>query len=329
MSPKASPRGSKPRKSTEPPPAPADEGWPLGSTGRRHPSLGLGLWAMGRWTHDDETKTRAVAEHAWMRGIRWFDTAEVYGTGRSERILGELLARHTASPPPPFVTTKLSWEHLRREQARASVIGSLQRLGRASVDVYLVHAPDPRVPISETMESLEQAWKDGKIGAIGVSNFSVAELEEAAAALHETRIVVNQVRFSLLDRVDGEEVLDYCRTHEIVVEAYTPLARGLLAGRYLDGKEPPPDVRRFAHDLFDHDRFPEVLERARGLRKLAGAHDVPMASLALHWLARRGAAPVFGASRPEQVDEVLAAWAVRPPDGVLDEADAIARGALD
>jgi aryl-alcohol dehydrogenase-like predicted oxidoreductase len=313
-----------------PPAAPAsEEGWPLGHTGRRHPPIGLGLWAMGRWTHDDETRTKAVANHAWARGLRWFDTAEVYGTGRSERILGELLSRSGAAVPPAFVTSKLSWEHLRSDQVRASITGTLQRLGARSVDVYLVHAPDPHIPISETMEALERLWKEGKIGAIGVSNFSQAQLEEAQAALRETEIVVNQVRYSLLDRADGDDVLAYCRAHQIVVEAYTPLARGLLAGRYLDGKAPPPDVKRFAHDLFDNDRFPAVLDRARALRGLAKEAKVPMVSLALHWLAARGAAPVFGASDPKQVDEVLSAWAVRPSDGVLERADAIARGALD
>jgi myo-inositol catabolism protein IolS len=301
---------------------------PLGKTGRTHPAIGLGLWAMGRWTREDEAKTKTVIEHAVSIGVPWLDTAEVYGTGRSERLLGDVLARQ---PPASgvFLTTKVSWEHLRSAQIRAALTGSLQRLGRRSVDVYLVHAPDPHVPIRETMETLEQLWKEGRIGGIGVSNFSVAELEAASEALHEAPLVVHQVKYSLLDRTDGDDVLPYCQAHGIVVEAYTPLARGLLAGRYLNGRPPPADVRRFARDLFDHDRFPQVLARARDLRLLADEAGVPMASLALHWLGARGIAPLFGASRPEQVDELLAAWAVRPPPAVLARADALTRGALD
>lgn len=308
--------------------APSVDGLPLGTTGRLHPPIGLGLWAMGRWKKDDEARTRAALERALEREVAWFDTAEVYGTGRSERLLGDALLR---LPPrtPPFVTTKVSWEHLRAQQVRASLTGSLQRLARPSVDVYLVHAPDPKVPIPETMEAMEHLWKEGKTHALGVSNFSVEQMEEARASLREAPLVVNQVQYNLLTRADGDAVIDYCRKHQIVVEAYTPLARGVLTGRYLDRQAPPPEVRRFARDLFDRDRFDEVRARGRALRELAKEAGVPMASIALHWLHARGAAPVFGASSADQVDAVLAAWATRPDDATIAKADEITRGALD
>ena len=324
---KTSKRAPRPTPAT-PPRTPTVDGFPLGSTGKLHPPIGLGLWAMGRWTKDDEVRTRAALERGLEREVPWFDTAEVYGSGRSERLLGDALLR---APPkvPPFLTTKVSWEHLRADQVRASLTGSLQRLARPSVDVYLVHAPDPKVPISETMEALEHLWKEGKTAARGVSNFSVDQLDEARAALREAPLVVNQVQYNLLTRADGDAVIDYCREHRIVVEAYTPLARGVLAGRYLDRQLPPPEVRRFARDLFERDRFPEVRARGRALRELANEANVPMASLALHWLRTRGAAPVFGASSAEQVDRVLAAWAIRPDDATIARADEITRGALD
>src|SRR5579863_1064180 len=180
--PKKAPK--RPTKRTPAAPPVPEGGLPLGSTGRTHPAIGLGLWAMGRWTREDEARTRAALERSLERGVRWYDTAEVYGTGRSERMLGDALVR---LPPkvPPFVTTKVSWEHLRSAQVRASLTGSLQRLGRPSVDVYLVHAPDPKIPIAETMGALEYLWKEGKTGALGVSNFSVAEIEAAQASLRE------------------------------------------------------------------------------------------------------------------------------------------------
>jgi len=308
-----------------PPSAPTVASIPMGSTGRAHPGLGLGLWARGRWTHDDETRTKATLQHALGRGVPWFDTAEVYGTGRSERFLGDALA-HEPPATVPFLTTKVSWEHLRPAQVRAALQASLGRLGRKSVDVYLVHAPDASVPIASTMEAMEGLWKEGRIGAIGVSNFSVPEIVAARAALREAPLVVNQVRYSLIDPRDGDAVNEYCRANGIVVEAYSPLARGLLVGRYLDDDPPPPEVRRVARDLFDVDRFSEVRAKARAIRDLAKDARVPMASIALHWLRRKGAAPVFGASTPEQVDAILAAWASVPTDAVLDRADAIARG---
>jgi aryl-alcohol dehydrogenase-like predicted oxidoreductase len=209
---------------------------------------------------------------------------------------------------------------------RPALLGSLRRLGRTRVDIYLIHAPDPHVPLLETLGALEALWKEGRIGAIGVSNFSAEEMGKARAGLKEAPLVVNQVRYSLLERDEGDALVDAARDNGIVLEAYTPLARGLLAGRYLDKETPSPQVRTFAKDLFDRDRFPELRERARRLRALAEKEGVPMAALGLHWLARQGVAPVFGASRPAQVDDVLAAWAQRPSDSALDRAEAIARG---
>jgi aryl-alcohol dehydrogenase-like predicted oxidoreductase len=326
---KAKPASSKAKKTPPTPPTPVPEGietYPLKAGKKPHPALGLGLWGLGRWTREDELKTRAAAEHAVRAGVTWFDTAEVYGTGRSERLLGDVLARSGSDPSKLFVTTKVSWEHLRAAQVRAAVVGSLQKLGRTSVDLILVHAPDAHVPIAETMGTLETLWKEGKVGAIGVSNFSVDELAKARAALRETDVVVNQVVYNLFDRDDGDGVIDYCRKNGIVVEAYTPLLRGLLAGRYLDGETPGPEVRRFAHHLLDQDRYGALVARAREIRELARKEEVPMASIALHWLRRRGAAVIFGASRPEQVDAILDAWRHRPSDAALDRADTIAQG---
>jgi len=328
VSPRATPRRA-PRRKRPGSPAigPTEiETVPLAVGPGRHPLLGLGLWGLGRWSVEDEARTKATIARAYELGVRWFDTAEVYGAGRSERLLGDVLRRAAGGGEGALVVTKLSWEHLRATQVRASLLRSLERLGRRSVDIYLVHAPDPHVPLEETMGALEALWKEGRVGAIGVSNFSVAQMEEAARHLAETRLVVNQVRYNLFDREEAEAVLPYCRDHGIVVEAYTPLARGLLHGRYLDGRRPPPEVRQFAQDLFGESRLPEILEQVRLLRQLADEVNVPLASIALHWLRARGAAPVFGASRPDQVEANLAAWRSRPPDGILERADAIVRG---
>jgi len=316
----------RPGRAAAPEPPAAIETIELPGGARPHPALGLGLWGLGRWRPEDEARTKATIGRAYERGMRWFDTAEVYGNGRSERLLGEVLARTPGGSPDAYVVTKVSWEHLRPAQVRASLIGSLEKMARRSVDLYLIHGPDARVPLSDTMGALEALWKEGKIGAIGVSNFSVEELEEAARHLSEAKIVVNQLRYNLFLRDDVDPVQEYCRARGILIEAYTPLARGLLNGRYLDGAKVPKEVRQFTHRLFEPDILPEMLERARALRELASDVGVPLGSIALHWLRKMGAAPVFGASRPEQVDSNLAAWAVRPPDRVLERADRIARG---
>ncbi|MCI4364702.1 MAG: aldo/keto reductase [Thermoplasmata archaeon] len=321
------PRGPpKHRGAPEAPPTLEIGSLPLVAGAKSHPALGLGLWALGRWTPADEARTKATIGRAYEKGMRWFDTAEVYGNGRSERILGDVLLRAAGGAPDAFVTTKVSWEHLRPSQVRASLVNSLERIGRTSVDLYLIHAPDARVPLAETIPALEALWKEGRVGAVGVSNFGVEELEEASRHFASTRIAVNQVRYNLFDRDEAEPVREYCRTHQILLEAYSPLARGLLHGRYLDGEKVSPEVKRFAHRLFESDRLPEILQRTRVLRDLAKDEKLPLAAIALHWLERNGAAPIVGASRPEQVDENLAAWSARPSAAVLDRADAIARG---
>ncbi|MGP8071607.1 MAG: aldo/keto reductase [Thermoplasmata archaeon] len=299
---------------------------PLVQGKKPHPALGLGLWALGRWKAEDEARTKATIGRAYELGFRWFDTAEVYGSGRSERVLGDVLSRTVGGAPEAFVTTKVSWEHLRPAQVRASLINSLERLGRPSVDLYLVHAPDSRVPLADTMGALESLWKEGRVGAIGVSNFGLEELEEAAKHLSEARIAVNQIRYNLFDREEADPIRDYCTKHQILIEAYTPLARGILAGRYLDGKRVSPEAKRFAHRLFEDDRLPEVLKRARSLKELADESHIPLASIALHWLEKNGAATIVGASRPDQVVENLVAWRTRPTERTLARADALARG---
>ena len=297
---------------------------PIPGDAGNHPEVGLGLWNRGRWTHDETERVEATIERALAAGVRWFDTAEVYGAGRSERVLGGVLSRHPGIDPPPFVVSKVSWEHLRPTQLRAAIQGSLERLDRPSLDLYLVHAPDARVPIGETMQELQRIADEGRIRAIGVSNFTVPELEAAQAALAPRRIVANQVRYSLLDREEGDAVREHCARHGILLEAYSPLCHGLLAGRYLPTGEIPAAARRGVR-LFDADHLPATLAAARKLAALAARAQVPLAAIALRWLRRQGALPIFGATSPDQVDANLAAWAAPVPPELLDAADEIAR----
>lgn len=316
------PRAPDPEPGTPAPGALPD--LPMASGGRAHPPFGLGLWALGRWGREDEGRTRGAVAHALDRGVRWFDTAEVYGAGRSERLLGDLLARATGAPAP-FIGTKVSTEHLRPGQLRPALLGSLQRLGRPKVDLYLIHGPDPAVPLAATMAALEELQRENRFSALGVSNFNVAEMEEASRALASTQIAVDQVRYSLFAPEEGDEVLEYCRRHSIVVEAYSPLARGLLVGRYLDGEKPSAEVRAFTRGLFADRPLREFLRKARAIRALAAESRLPMESIALYWLVHRGCAPVVGVSSSAQVDRLLEAIVTVPPESVLDEAEAIAR----
>ncbi len=297
---------------------------PIAGTSKPHPEIGLGLWNLGRWTHDDELREEATVAHALEAGVRWLDTAEVYGAGRSERILGGVLARDPGLATESFVVSKVSWEHLRPAQIRAAIQGTLERLDRPSVDLYLVHAPDDRVPIADTMGVFAELAESGKIGAIGVSNFDVPRLAAAQAALAPRRIAVDQIRYNLIDREEGDELREHCARTGVAIEAYTPLAHGLLTGRFLGSGSMPAANRRGSRRL-DGEHAAATMGQVRALAGIARKAGVPLASVALHWLRRQGALPLFGASRPEQVDANLLAWGTPVPDEVLDAADAVTR----
>lgn len=321
MTPAPRPRRRAPKETTAPV---SIASVPLLGTTKSHPEMGLGLWNRGRWTHADDAETERTLEHAIAQGVRWFDTAEVYGAGRSERLLGAVLSRHEDVRRDSLIVSKVSWEHLRTAQVRAAIQGTLERVGLPSIDLYLVHAPDDRVPIAETMGALAELLDDHRVGAVGVSNFTLPELEAAEAALAPHPVVVNQVRYNLLDREDGDPLREHCRAKGIWLEAYSPLAHGLLTGRYLTDGDIPAASRRGVR-RFDAEHLAETLARARALDAIARRAGVPLAALALRWLRRQGALPLFGATRPEQVDANLAAWSVAVADDVLDAADAVTR----
>ena len=198
------------------------------------------------------------------------------------------------------------------------------------MDLYLVHAPDPHVPIRETMAALEALWKEGKIGGIGVSNFSAGELEEAQRGLSETSILVDQVRYNLFDRADGDPIREYLSLPRHLDRSLHS-ARSRAAHRPLPGWEGPlaGSAAVGARSLRARTRSPEVLRRAQALRGLAEEAGVSMTSIALHWLRSKGAAPLCGASRPEQVDATHGAWHQVPSANVIERAEAIAAGTHD
>ena len=185
----------------------------LGGTGERIPDVGLGTWA---YTGGSAPLRRGVEIGAFL-----IDTAEAYGT---EDAVGEAIRGIRGEV---FVATKVSPSHFRRRDLHRAADGSLQRLGIDVIDLYQLHWPNPQVPIAETMSAMEELVDAGKVRHIGVSNFSVREMEEAQAALSRVSIASNQVEYSLTERSIELDVLPYCQARGITVIAYSPLARGL------------------------------------------------------------------------------------------------------
>ena len=255
---------------------------------------------------ESEEEAFALMDAAWERGVRAFDTADAYGGGRSETWIGRWMAEREHRPR---LTTKVfhsvvgdpADRGLARDRILRQIEGSLERLGVARVDAYLIHEPDPETPVDETLGVLVELLDAGKVGAIGASNVDRVWLEEA---LPLAPVSVVQNSYSLLEREAEDEVLPFCAEHGIAFTAFGPLAGGWLTGKYRRG-EPPPAGSRMTQrpEGYAHFERDEVYD---GLERLAGRGD--MATLAFAWLFANPlvSAVVTGARRPEHLDPVFA-----------------------
>jgi aryl-alcohol dehydrogenase-like predicted oxidoreductase len=232
-----------------------------------------------------------------------FDTAEIYGLGRSERILGRALQGHG---DVPFVATKIFPVLPLAPVVEQRGVASAQRLGLRHLDLYQVHQPNPIVRDRTTMRGMRALQDVGLVGAIGVSNYSLERWRRCEAALGGP-VLSNQVRYNLVDRRAERDVIPYAEAQGRVVIAYSPLAQGFLSGRYDASTRPTGFVRRRSK-LFR----PDTLERAAtlfdALRTVADAHTATPAQVALAWAIRwPNVVAIPGASSVEQVESNAAA----------------------
>jgi aryl-alcohol dehydrogenase-like predicted oxidoreductase len=278
--------------------------------------IGLGTWAIGGWmwggTDDQESVNtiRAAVEH----GINLIDTAPAYGFGRSEEIVGRAIAESQLRSRVVIATkVGLEWKNGKvfrnasRDRILREVEDSLRRLRTDYIDLYQVHWPDPLVSIEETAEAMQTLFDQGKIRAIGVSNFSVAQIERfrRVAKLH-----VLQPPYNLFEREIETELLPYCRQHGIATLTYGALCRGLLSGKLQADARFHGDDLRLTDPKFQSPRYAEYLAAVRRLDQLALDHyGKRVIHLAVRWLLDRGVTTaLWGARRPDQlhaVDEVF------------------------
>jgi len=184
----------------------------LGATAAQIPEIGLGSWG---YAAGPEPLRRGLDA-----GACFIDTAESYGT---EPVVAAAIAGRRDRV---FLATKVSPQHFRRTDLLAALDGSLRRLRTDYIDLYQLHRPNGTVPLGETLGAMEEAVDAGKVRFIGVSNFSLAQLQQAQATMRRHPIVSNQVRYNLIDRAIGDDLLPYCQSHRVTVIAYSPLARG-------------------------------------------------------------------------------------------------------
>jgi aryl-alcohol dehydrogenase-like predicted oxidoreductase len=290
---------------------------------------GLGCNNFG-WTID-ETATHRVVAAALDAGINFFDTADIYGSTKSEEFLGRALAGRRQQA---IVATKFGMavderrKGARPEYVRRAAEDSLTRLGTDYIDLYQLHQPDPEVPIADTLGALNDLVSAGKVKAIGCSNFSAEQLDEAArvAKPGAARFASVQNEYSLVHREPERSVLPACERLGLAFLPYFPLASGLLTGKYQPGKGAPKDSRLSQSwtSRFTSERNVRIAE---ALKAFAESRGHTLLDLAMSWLASRPqvASVIAGATSPEQVRANTAAvnWALTPEE--LAEIDRVAQ----
>jgi aryl-alcohol dehydrogenase-like predicted oxidoreductase len=297
--------------------------------------LGLGTWAWGdrsTWGmggYDADLTEERIAE-AWAAtlsaGVALIDTAEVYGSGESERIIGRLLAADPSARDRVVLATKFMPMPQKldvRGALRRSVEGSLSRLGVDRIDLYQIHGPTSLRSKKAIAGALAAVVDDGLVTAVGVSNYSAREVRatHAALAAHGVPLATNQVEYSLLRRVpETGGLLAACRDLGVTILAYSPIGQGRLTGKY-SAANPPPGKRGFsAHPMEEVDRVVEVV------RRIADAHARTPSQVALRWLIEKGAVPIPGAKNAEQAEQNAGAlgWELDPGDVAQLDAAALA-----
>ncbi|HWG14234.1 MAG TPA: aldo/keto reductase [Streptosporangiaceae bacterium] len=270
--------------------------------------IGLGAWQFGtrEWGYGQgyaEREAEAIVRRAIDLGVTLFDTAEAYGFGRSERILGQALGDRRATV---FLATKLFPLLPVAPVVEQRAVASANRLGTRRLDLYQVHQANPVVRDGTTMRGMRALQTVGLVGEVGVSNYSLARWQAAEQALGG-RVLSNQIEYSLVKRQPEEDLLPYAEARGRVVIAYSPLGQGLLGGKYDRDHRPAGGVRA-GNPLF----LPENLDRATELlgvlRDVAAAHDASPAQIALAWVIRHPAVTAIpGASSVEQLESNVAA----------------------
>ncbi len=292
----------------------------LGRTGLELTRVGFGAWAIGGgnwdwgWGDQDDDESIAAVYRALELGVNWIDTAAQYGFGHSEEVVARALE---GVEPRPYVFTKggqpegpdrSTLQTLKRDSLRRECEGSLRRLGVDAIDLYQIHWPIPDEEIEEGWSTLAELKEEGLVRHIGVSNFSVGQLERAEAI---APVETQQPPYSLIDRDVEPDVLPWCEEHDVGVIVYSPMASGMLTGRMTRERieRLPADDWRSKSATFREPQLSWNLELVERLKRVADRHDVEPGAVAVAWTLRNPAVhgAITGFRRPDQVDPIVVA----------------------
>ncbi|GIN84671.1 aldo/keto reductase [Heyndrickxia sporothermodurans] len=301
----------------------------LGKTGLKVSEISLGSW-LTYGGYVEENKATASIDKAYDLGINFFDTANVYESGEAEIVVGKALKKYQRDSY--VLATKVFWpmgdgpndKGLSRKHVMEQCHASLKRLGTDYVDIYYCHRFDPETPLDETLRALDDLIRQGKVLYIGVSEWTAEQISEAVHIADKKlldRIVVNQPQYSMLQRYIEKEIIPVSEKHGIGQVVFSPLAQGVLTGKYKKGSAIPRGSRASQKNL--NTLFgllnDENLERVERLTEIATDNNISLIQLSLAWILRQNnvSSALVGASRPEQLEENVKASGVRLSEETL------------
>jgi aryl-alcohol dehydrogenase-like predicted oxidoreductase len=301
----------------------------LGDSDLEISEISLGSWLTYSGGVERE-HTEACTKAAFDVGINFFDTANIYGVGAAETAWGEILKDYERDSY--ILATKLFFpmsdtdRGLSREQIHKQIDASLERLQTDYVDLYQCHRPDPDTPIEETMEGFAEVIEAGKVREIGFSEWTVEQIEASLEVPDTKKFVSSQPQYNAIWRAPEAEVIPFCAEHGISQVVWSPLAQGVLTGKYKPGEPPPEDSRAASEEMggmMDRYCSDQVLEAVQRLVPIAEQAGMSMATMALAWVLREEnvASAITGASRPEQVHSNAEAAGVKLSQDTLDAID--------
>ncbi len=277
----------------------------LGKSGIKISAIGLGTWQWGssEWGWGRLYGKRDVLEafrKAREVGVNLIDTAEMYGRGRSEQLIRDAIQDCREEV---VIATKVSPWNLSYGRVLRAANRSLQRLGVDVIDLYQVHLPNPLIPIRNTMKAMKKLVQDGKVRCVGVSNFNLKRVKAAQEALAPVELAANQVKYNLLDRNIETELLPYAQKEKVTIIAYSPLAQGLLTGKYTANSKPSSFVQR-TNARFSKSNLNRLTPLFQALSEVAEAHHKTPSQVALNWLiSKQNVIAIPGAKTPENVTD--------------------------
>jgi aryl-alcohol dehydrogenase-like predicted oxidoreductase len=301
----------------------------LGDSDIEVSEISLGSW-LTYGAGVEREQTEACTRAAFDAGITFFDTSNIYGRGAAEEAWGAILSDYRRESfvlaTKVFFPMSDSDRGLSRQQIHKQLDASLARLRTDYIDLYQCHRPDPDTPIEETMEALTEVSAAGKVRELGFSEWTVEQVEAGLEVPGAKKWVSSQPQYNVIWRAPEAELIPFCAEHGISQIVWSPLAQGVLTGKYKPGEGPPADSRAASEAMgWAMDRYlsDEVLEAVQRLIPIAEGAGLSMVEMALAWVLREEnvASAIIGASRPEQVHLNTAASGIELSGDVLDAID--------